>query len=61
MTHVYTLFFKDKSIENGPCMIQGDQEALRHPQRPRQAQPLGVQQVPLMSINYLYGTCLYIK
>ena len=24
ITHVHMLFFKDKSIENGPSMIQGD-------------------------------------
>ena len=51
MTHVYMLFFKDKSIENGPSLIQGDQDALGHPQRPRQAQPRPVQQVPVMFIK----------
>ena len=40
-------------------MIQGDQDALGHPQRPRQAQPWCVQQVQVMSIKNLYGTCLY--
>ena len=39
MTHVYMLFFKDKLIQNSPSMIQGDQEALGHPQRPRQGFP----------------------
>ena len=28
MTHVYMLFFKEKSILNGPSMIQGDHGAL---------------------------------
>ena len=51
MTHVYMLFFKDKSISNSPSVIQGDQEALGHPQRPRQAQPRRVQQVPIMFIK----------
>ena len=51
MVHVYILFFKGKSIKNGPSVIQGDQDALGHPQRPRQAQPWGVQQVPLMFIK----------
>ena len=37
MTCLYAIFF----------MIQGDQKA--PPQQPRQAQPWGVQQVPLMS------------
>ena len=48
MAHVYILFFKDKLIKNGPSVIQGDQDALGHPQRFCQAQPWGVQQVPLM-------------
>ena len=30
---------------------QGDQMALGHPQRPRQAQPWGVQQVPFIFIK----------
>ena len=58
MTHVYMLFFKDKSIEDGPSMIQGDQEAFGHPQRPFQGQPCGVQQVPVMFTKNLPGTCL---
>ena len=57
--HVYSLFFKDKLILNGPSVIQGDQDVPGHPQRPRQAQPWGEQQVPLMSMKNLYGTCLY--
>ena len=48
MAHVYILFFKDKLIKISPSMIQGDKDALGHPQQPRQAQPLGVQQVPVM-------------
>ena len=28
LTHVYMHFFKDKSIENGPSVIQGDEDAL---------------------------------
>ena len=51
MTHVYLLFFKGKLIQNSPSVVQGDQEALRHPQRPRQAQPRRVQQVPVMFIK----------
>ena len=39
MTHVYMLFFNDKSIENSPSVIQDDQEARGHPQQPRQAHP----------------------
>ena len=37
---------------------QGDQDALGHPQRPRQGQPWGVQQVPLMFIKNWHDTCL---
>ena len=51
MAHVYILYFKDNLILNGPRMIQGDQNALGHLQRPLQGQPWGVQQVPLMSIQ----------
>ena len=40
-------------------MIQGDQEVLRHPQRPHQAQPRRVQQVPVMFIKNWHDTCLY--
>ena len=54
MKHVYMLFFKDKSISNSPSVIQGDQEALGHPQRPRQAQPRRVQQIPVMFIKTWY-------
>ena len=53
MKHVYMLFFKDKSIENGPSMIQGDQEAFGHPQRPFQGQPCVVQQVPELTSHPL--------
>ena len=35
MAHVYILFLKDNLILNGPSMIQGDQDALGHPQRLR--------------------------
>ena len=38
---------------------QGDQDALGHPQRPRQGQPWGVQQVPVMYIKNWHDTCLY--
>ena len=31
--------------------FQGDQDALRHPQRPRQAQPWRVQQVMLIKFD----------
>ena len=48
MTIVYILSFKDKSILNGPSVIQDDQDALGHPQQPREAQPWRVQQVPVM-------------
>ena len=51
MTHVYILFFSYILIENGPSVIQGDQDDLGHTQRPRQAQPWGFQQVPLMFIK----------
>ena len=44
MAHVYILLFKDK-------WSQSDQDALGHPQRPRQAQPRGIQQVPVMFIT----------
>ena len=37
MTHVYMLFFKHKSFQNGSSMIQGDQDGFWHPQRPFQA------------------------
>ena len=53
MAHVYVLFFKDRLIKNSPSMLQGDQDALRHPQQPCQAQPWEVQLVPLMSIKNL--------
>ena len=32
-------------------MIQGDQDALGHAQRTRQAQPWGVQQVPIIFLK----------
>ena len=34
-------------------MIQGDHDAVEHPQRPRQAQPWGVQQVPFIFIKMI--------
>ena len=40
-------------------MIQGDQDALGYPQRPRLAQLWGVQQVPVMSIKSWYCACSY--
>ena len=51
MTHFYMLFFKDKSIKNGLSKVQGDQDALRHPQQPHQ-----VQQVPVMFTKNWHGT-----
>ena len=42
-------------------MIQGDHDALGHPQRPQQAQPRLVQQVPVMFMKhetYLYAIFL---
>ena len=39
MAHVYVIFFKDKLIKNSPSLIQGDRDALGHPQKPRQTQP----------------------
>ena len=39
--------------------FQGDQYALRHPQRPCQPQPLQFQQVPVMFMKIWHGTCLY--
>ena len=51
MARVYIQFFKDKSILNSSSVIQGEKVALGHPQRPRQAQPWGVQQVPFIFIK----------
>ena len=48
-------FWKENDLD-GP---QGDLRALGHPQRPRQAQPWGVQQVPVMFIKNWNDTCLY--
>ena len=42
-------------------MIQVDQEALGHPQRPRQAHPGGVQQVQLKSIKKFYVHIIIFK
>ena len=53
------LFFKDISIHKSPSVIQVDQEALGYPQRPRQAQPWGVQQVQPKYVKNLSGACLY--
>ena len=50
MTHVYIQFFKEK-------LIQGDQDTLRHPQQPHQAQPWRVQQVPVMFTKNWHSTC----
>ena len=62
MTRVHMQFFNlDNSIQNDPSVIQGDQDALRHPQRPQQAQPWGVQQVPVIFINILYGVFYFTK
>ena len=49
MTRVHMQFFNlDNAIQNDPSVIQGDQDALGHPQRHRQAQPWEVQQVSVM-------------
>ena len=40
-------------------MKQGDQEALRHPKQPQQAQPRLVQEVPVILIKNWHDTCLY--
>ena len=45
--HVYILFFKDKSIQNGPKVIDG---ALGHSQRPHQVHLWRVQQNQVMFI-----------
>ena len=50
--------------ENGLDGSQGDRKALGHPQRPRQAQPRGVKQVPFILIKNWHdknwrGTCFY--
>ena len=39
--------------------FQGDQYALRHPQRPCQPQPFQFQQVPVMFMKIWHITCLY--
>ena len=39
--------------------FQGDLDALWHPQRPRQAQPSRVQQVPIMFIKIWHNTRSY--
>ena len=45
--------------ENDLAGSQGDLRALGHPQRPRQAQPRRVQQVPVMLIKNWHDTFLY--
>ena len=57
MAHIYIYTIFQRQI--GLSVIQGDQDALGHPQRPRQAQPWWVQQVLLMFIKNWHDICLY--
>ena len=41
----------DFQKQNDLDWSQGDMSFLGHPQRPRQAQPLGVQQVPIIFLK----------
>ena len=47
----------DFSKENDLDRSQGDLRALGHPQRPWQAQPWGVHQVPFIFIKWSFETC----
>ena len=48
-------FWKENDLDGS----KGDLKALGHPQRPRQAQPGGVLQVPFMFMKKWHGACLY--
>ena len=48
---------KDFRKENDLDGSQGDLRSLGHPQRPRQAQPRGVQQVPIIFLKRTFETC----
>ena len=48
-------FWKENDLDGS----QGDLRALGHPQRPQQAQPRRVQQVPVMFIKNWHHKCLY--
>ena len=51
-------FWKENDLDGS----QGDLRALEHPQRPRQAQPWGVQQVTVMFIKNWHDTSIsYIQ
>ena len=56
MAHDQILFFRDKSILNGPSVLQGDQSAIEHLQRPPQAQ----QQVPVFKIDMVHVYKLFL-
>ena len=47
-------FWKENDLDGS----QGDLTALGHPQRPRHAQPWGVQQVPVMFIKNWHDTSI---
>ena len=49
-------FWKDNGLDGS----QSNPKALGHPRRPRQTQPLGVQQVPFIFIKNWHGACLYM-
>ena len=46
--HMFIYYYQRQIDLNGS---RGDQDVLGHPQRPRQAQPLLVQQVPVVFIK----------
>ena len=55
LKHVSCTIFEKKTILDGS---QGGLKALGNPQRPRQAQPWGVQQVPVMFIKNWHDTSI---
>ena len=58
--HIWNMFLERFWKENDLDGSQGDLKALGHPQRPRQAQPWGVQQAPfIFIIKNWHSACLY--
>ena len=48
---MFKYYFSKTNRLNGLSVLQSGQDALGHPQRPRQAQPWRVQQEPLMFLK----------
>ena len=57
--NICNMFMNDFWKENDLDGSQGDLKALGNPQRPRQAQPWGEQQVPFIFIKNWHGARLY--